>query len=170
MQVAARGQIWPWRAGNGLPLMQRSPPVTQVASGKRAPGRRSSSVWAPELLADWRAGGWNLTPGGKELELRVFSKGCCLRGCDLKQLPLTLTWCDSWGKKFFILKFTLRPRGSLKQRAFFFSSPGNFQGLSCFWATYLAFHIFVRLVAFSLFDVWYYSILVIECRTLLLFK
>ena len=28
-------------------------------------------------------GRWNLTPGGKELELRVFSKSCCLRGCDL---------------------------------------------------------------------------------------
>lgn len=56
-------------------------------------------------LSCWQTGGWegwNLTPGGKKLELRVFSKGCCLRGCDLKQLPLTLTWCDSWGKKFFI--------------------------------------------------------------------
>lgn len=74
-------------------------------------------------LSCWQTGGWrgwNLTPGGKKLEFRVFSKGCCLRGCDLKQLPLTLTWCDSWGKKFFILKFSLRPRGSLKQRLFFF--------------------------------------------------
>lgn len=57
MQVAALGQIWPWGAGGGLPLMQTSPPMTQVTSGKCAPGRRSSSVWAPELLADWRAGG-----------------------------------------------------------------------------------------------------------------
>lgn len=56
------------------------------------------------------------------------------------------------GEEILHLKVHSETRRQLETERVLFSLPGNFQGLPCFGVTFLAFLIFMRLVAFSLFE------------------
>lgn len=105
--------------GGGLPLMQRSPPVTQVTSGKCAPGWGAIPFGHRVAGMNW-VEGWSLTPGGKKLEFRVFSKGLLLRGVWLKTTPSDINLMWFLGEEIFILKFSLGIQRQLETEVFFF--------------------------------------------------
>ena len=78
------------RVGRWLAFDAREPstdPGDKWEVGTRK--ERTVTFVTAELLAEWRLGvgfdAWK-----QRVAAQVFSKGCCLRGCDFKQLPLTL--------------------------------------------------------------------------------
>lgn len=78
------------RVGRWLAFDAREPstdPGDKWEVGTRK--ERTVTFVTAELLAEWRLGvgfdSWR-----QRAAAQVFSKGCCLRVCDFKQLPLTL--------------------------------------------------------------------------------